>query len=106
MPPEPDAIAAVGRVLDPVLLPLGFAAAQAGWSEDRGHVIFCRGDAGSPDGGCIDLVVDLVAAPAWRISEVRYWGFTADRWQLPFEADADLATQLDDLARTLPITLG
>lgn len=105
MPPEPDAIAAVGRVLDPVLVPLGFAAAQRGWADESGQVIFCRGDVGSVDDGCIDLVVDLVATPAWHITEVRYGGFTADRWQLPFDVDADLATQLAGLARTLPETL-
>lgn len=105
MPPEPEAIAAVGRVLDPVLVPLGFAAAQGGWSEDSGQVIFCRGDVGSIDDGCIDLVVDLVASPTWRISEVRYWGFPAERWQLTFDVDADLATQLEGLARSLPATL-
>ena len=105
MPPEPEAIAAVATALDPVLVPLGFAAAQGGWSDENGQVIFCRGDVGSVDDGCIDLVVDLVATPAWRISDVRYSGFTANRWQLPFDVDADLATQLEGLARSLPETL-
>lgn len=91
----------VATVLDPVLTPLGFASGQAGDTQ----VIFCRGNVGSPDGGCVDLVVELQAAPDWRIRDVRYWGFPSDRWQLPFKTAAPLAEQLADLAETLPGTL-
>ena len=62
-------------------------------------MIFCSGEE------CVDLVVDLEASPGWRISDVRYWGFPSDRWHLDFDADADLADQLDHLVRTLPIDL-
>jgi hypothetical protein len=105
LPPLDPAIDLVATVLDPVLTPLGFAPGQAGASEAEGQVIFCRGSEGSADGGCIDLVVDLRAAPDWRITDVRYWGYPADRWHLPFPQDADLATQLTQLAHTLPTSL-
>ena len=75
---------AVARHLDPVLVPLGFAAGQGGAAADgtTGQVLFCRGVDGSPDGACLDLVVD--------------------RWHLDFEREAPLAEQLADLARPLP----
>ncbi|HEX6140933.1 MAG TPA: hypothetical protein VF013_10820 [Candidatus Limnocylindria bacterium] len=95
----------VATVLDPVLGPLGFAPGQVGDMEQRGQVIFCRGDLGSTDGGCVDLVIELEATPEWRVSGVRYWGFPSDRWQLPFDADSPLAEQLAGLAATLPGTL-
>jgi hypothetical protein len=95
----------VSEVLDPVLTRLGFLAGQGGASAHAGQVIFCRSDVVAADGLCIDLVVDLEAAPDWRITDVRYWGFPSDRWHLPFEPDADLAAQLAHLARTLPVTL-
>lgn len=44
------------------------------------RVIFRRDQADSPDGGCVDLVIDLEATPAWRIDDVRYWGFPTERW--------------------------
>ena len=87
---------------DPVLTPLGFAPGQAGAADGRGQVIFCRGDAGSTDGDCVDLVIDLDASPDWHVIDVRYWGYPADRWHLPFDVDADLETQLAHLSTTLP----
>jgi hypothetical protein len=80
-------------------------------------VIFCRGDAHSTDGDCVDLVVDLELAvdlepcpdlepsPDWRITDVRYWGFPSHRWHLGFDADAALADQLTGLAQSLPSQL-
>jgi hypothetical protein len=61
----------VAQLLDPVLVPLGFAPGQVGVDGASGQVIFCRGEAGSPDGGCVDLVVEVEATPEWRISDVR-----------------------------------
>ncbi len=95
----------VAEVLDPVLTPLGFAPGQAGASEGRGQVIFCRGDIDGVDGGCVDLVVDVEAMPDWQIIEVRYWGFPSDRWHLDFERGAGLSDQLMRLAQTLPMEL-
>jgi hypothetical protein len=103
--PRPRALDEVAEVLDPVLTALGFAPALGGATDTHGQVIFCRGDADSADGGCVDLVLDLDANPAWRIIDVRYWGFPSDRWHLDFDAGADLALQLSKLARSLPITL-
>jgi len=96
----------VSEILDPVLVPLGFAPGQAGGVGDRGQVIFCRGEIGSPDGGCVDLVVDLEATPDWQIIDVRYWGFPSDRWHLDFDRGARLADQLAGLAQILPSELG
>ena len=104
-PPNPSAIDQVAEILDPVLTPLGFAPGQGGAAERRGQVIFCRGEVDSADGGCVDLVVDLELMPVWRITDVRYWGFTSDRWHLDFDSDADLSDQLTNLAHTLPINL-
>jgi len=105
VPPAPAAIDQVIEILDPVLTPLGFAPGQGGNSLDHGQVIFCRGDAHSTDGGCVDLVVDLEPSPHWRITDVRYWGFQSDRWHLAFDADAELPDQLAGLARTLATAL-
>jgi hypothetical protein len=101
VPPHDPAIDRVATVLDPVLTPLGFVPGQAGADGVRGQVIFCRGDVHSAEGGCVDLVIDLEAIPEWHITDVRYWGHPTDRWHLAFDADADLATQLAGLARTL-----
>ncbi|MET0910993.1 MAG: hypothetical protein ABWZ99_16115 [Ilumatobacteraceae bacterium] len=98
-PPDQSIIDQVNAILDPILGPLGFAPGQGSVSGQQGQVIFCSGE------GCVDLVVDLEASPGWRISDVRYWGFPSDRWHLDFDADADLADQLDHLVRTLPIDL-
>ncbi|HEX2884693.1 MAG TPA: hypothetical protein VHQ42_08980 [Candidatus Limnocylindria bacterium] len=101
--PERDAnLEVISRVLDPVLVPLGFAAAQVGAIDDRGQITFCRGDSESPDGGCMDLVIDVEASPDWRISDVRYWGFPSDRWHLEFDREAPLARQVAGLASSLP----
>lgn len=100
--PPASALDRVAEALDPVVAPLGFAAGQAGSSDERGQVIFCRGNVGSSDGGCVDLVVDLEAAPDWHITDVRYWGYPSDRWHLAFDADGELDAQLTNLARTLP----
>lgn len=105
LPPNPPEIDAVAQILDPALIPLGFAPGQGGGSELAGQVIFCRGEWDSTDGGCVDLVVDLEATPAWRITDVRYWGFPSETWHLDFDSEADLSDQLANLAQTLPITL-
>jgi hypothetical protein len=96
----------VAEILDPVLVPLGFAPAQVSGAGERGQVIFCRGEIDSPDGGCVDLVLDLEAAPGWQITDVRYSGFPSDRWHLDFDGDASLADQLAGLAQNLPSELG
>ncbi|MCP5029111.1 MAG: hypothetical protein GY929_22790 [Actinomycetia bacterium] len=97
-----DGLDQIAEILDPVLAPLGFAPGQAGASQGRGQVIFCRGDTDSTDGGCIDLVVDVEAGPDWRIIDVRYWGFPSQRWHLHFDQPAGLPDQLTGLAQTLP----
>ena len=102
MPPLDPALDSVAAALDPVLTPLGFAPGSAGASDGHGQVIFCRGLVDSVDGACVDLVVDLEAAPDWRITDVRYWGYPSDRWRLRFDAGGELAAQLARLARTLP----
>jgi hypothetical protein len=104
-PPRPSAIDLVVEILDPVLIPLGFAPGQGGATLGDGQVIFCRGDVAGTDDGCVDLVVDLEATPTWRIRDVRYWGFPSDRWHLDFDAHADLADQLRHLAQSLPTQL-
>ena len=101
VPPHDPALDRVAGALDPVLTPLGFAPGQAGGAGGSGQVIFCRGDVDSTDGGCVDLVVELEAMPDWHITDVRYWGYPADRWHLAFDAEGELATQLAELARTL-----
>lgn len=95
----------VPEILDPVLVPLGFALGQVGVDHQRGQVIFCRGETDSADGGCVDLVVEVEATPDWQITDVRYWGFPSDRWHLDFDRDARLADQLANLSRTLPSEL-
>ncbi len=94
----------VAEELDPILAPLGFSRAQGGPDgHDRtAQVVFCRGYIDDQDDGCVDLVLDMKADPTWRIADVRYWGFTSDRWHLDFIRDGDLADQLRGLARTLP----
>jgi len=96
----PIEVERVAEVLDPILVPLGFAPGQAGTDQRRGQVIFC-----STDGECIDLVIDVEAAPDWQIVDVRYWGFTSEHWHLDFITGAELASQLEHLARTLPAAL-
>jgi hypothetical protein len=88
------------------LVPLGFAPGQVGVDEERGQVIFCRGEIDSTDRGCVDLVVDLQVTPEWQITDVRYWGYPNDRWHLDFDRGASLADQLADLAQTLLNELG
>jgi hypothetical protein len=95
----------VTEALDPVLVSLGFAPGQVGIDAQRGQVIFCRGEIDSPDGSCVDLVLEVEATPDWRITDVRYWGFPADRWHLDFDRDASLADQVAGLAHSLPSTL-
>jgi hypothetical protein len=95
-------IAEVATVLDSVLVPLEFAPAQLGASGTRGQVIFCRGAWDVNDEACVDLVIDLMANSDWQIVEVRYWGFTADRWHLDFDREAPLSIQLAGLALSLP----
>lgn len=88
-PAHNSAFDGVADALDPVLAPLGFAAGQAGGAEGRGQVIFCRGDIGTSDGACVDLV-DLEATPDSRHGRP-YWGYRGDRWQLAFGATANSA---------------
>ncbi len=96
----PSAVARVAAVLDPAMVPLGFAAGQCGAGGNRAQVIFCRGLVDSSDGGCADLVVDLEARPEWRIMAVRYDGSSG--WQLtPDVHEADLEAQLAGLARPI-----
>jgi len=105
-PPIPSRIIEVATSLDPALTPLGFAAGQPGGAGQAGQVIFCRGNVGSEDGSCIDLVIDVELSAEWRITDVRYWGFPSDRWHLAFDREAGIADQLEKLARTLPGILG
>ncbi|MEP7115552.1 MAG: hypothetical protein ABI862_19970 [Ilumatobacteraceae bacterium] len=105
LPPSPSAIDEVIETLDPVLVRFGFATGQGGVSDLAGQVIFCRGDIEGIDDGCVDLVIDLEATLAWRVTAVPYWGSPSERWQPDFEHDADLADQLANLAQTLPIWL-
>lgn len=100
------ALELVCSTLDPVLMPLGFAAGQAGVSNGEAQVIFCRGDIDSEDGGCVDLVVGLEATPEWRVVEARYWGFPSDRWRLGIDRHATLPEQVKRLAQQLPDWLG
>ena len=123
LPPErnPKAIDDVTEMLDSVLTPLGFAPGQGAASDGHGQVIFCRGETVTSDRGCVDLVVDLAidvsgegvvdgavgsdTGRRWRVTDVRYWGFPAETWQLDFDREAQLEEQLVGLARTLPATL-
>ena len=102
VPPLNPALARVAAALDPILTPLGFAVGQTGETDGHGQVIFCRGFVDSADGGCVDLVIDLEAMRDWRITNVRYWGYSSDRWHLAFDRGSDLPAQLSGLARTLP----
>jgi hypothetical protein len=102
LPPPDAALERVSEILDPVLVPLGFAGGQLGAADGRAQVIFCRGEADSVDDGCVDLVIDLLATPDWHVTAVRYWGYPADRWQLPFDTQGSLDAQLAGLAVTLP----
>ena len=103
--PSNRALDLVTEILDPVLVPLGFAPGQVGVSGGRGQVIFCRGEADSADDGCLDLVLDVEATPDWHVADVRYWGFPTDRWHLEFDRDAALLDQLSGLAQTVPSQL-
>jgi hypothetical protein len=103
LPPVDPSLARVGAVLDPVLVPLRFASAQLGSSGTEAQVIYCRGAIDSLDGGCVDLVLDLRAAPSWRITHVRYDGFPSERMHLPVPRAPNLDGQLDQLARELPV---
>ena len=100
--PDDPALDRVAAALDPILTTLGFTGGQAGASDGRGQVIFCRGLVDSTDGVCVDLVIDLEALPDWHITDVRYWGYPSDRWHLAFDPDGDLSAQLSGLARSLP----
>ena len=99
--PDPTVERLVREILDPVLIPLGFAPAQMGHDQ----AIFCRGQIHSTDGGCVDLVLDLDPSAAWHITDVRYWGFPSERWHLELRREAALPDQLTELARTLPAAM-
>lgn len=82
-------IVEVAVVLDPVLVPLEFASAQIGASGSQGQVIYCRGLWDSTDGGCIDLVIDLVADPdcgTWRSIVGRHSPANWPIWRRTFPA--------------------
>ena len=96
--PDPMVERLVRKILDPALIPLGFAPAQMGHEQ----AIFCRGLIHSTDGECVDLVLDLGASPTWHITDVRYWGFPSERWHLEVRREAALPDQLTELAGTLP----
>ncbi len=96
--PDPIVTRLVREILDPVLIPLGFASAQVGHDQ----AIFCRGLIHSTDGGCVDLVLDLDPSAGWHITDVRYWGFPSERWHLEVRREAALPDQLTELAGTLP----
>lgn len=96
----------MATVLDPVLVPLQFAPAQVGATGSKGQVIYCRGAWDGTEEPCVDLVIDLEARPDWQIVDVRYWGYTSDRWHLAFDHGAPLSVQLLDLAQSLPDQLG
>lgn len=88
--------------LDPVMVPLGFAAGYGGVSGDTGQVIYCsvhlRGD-----GRCADVVLNLRRSDGWRIVAVRYDGFHDDEWdQLRLRQDVGLSEQLESLRTTIP----
>jgi len=104
-PPPPSEIVGIATFLDPVLVPLGFAPGQVGFNAPNGQVIFCRGLIDSVDGGCVDLVIDVESSTKWHITDVRYWGFTSDRWHMEFDKDAALPEQLVHLSQTLPAVL-
>jgi hypothetical protein len=95
-------LALISERLDAVLAPLGFAGAQIGVHGSRAQAIFCRSETDADDDGCVDLVVDVEASPSWRVTDVRYWGFPADRWHLDFDRTATFSEQLADLASRLP----
>lgn len=91
----------VSAILNPVLLPLGFAPGQEGTSRVGGGVLFCRAD---NSGGCDDLILDLAAGDGWRIVDVRYDGYPSQSWSPNYEGTS-LAEQLHNLAQTLPSAL-
>ncbi len=103
--PDPAVESLVKEILDPVLVPLGFGPGQLGGDGEHAQAIYCRGEMDTPDGGCVDLVLDLEAAPDWQITDVRYWGFPVDRWHLDVDRGAQLADQLAGLAQSLPTEL-
>ena len=106
LPPRDPLVGLVAAKLDPVLVPLGFAAGQTGESAAHAQVIFCRGLTDTIDGGCVDLVLDLDASPRWHVTAVRYDGFPSDRCHMAVPAAPDLEGQLATLARTLARDLG
>lgn len=83
-------------------MPLSFAAGQLGCSGAEAQVIYCRGPIDSLDGGCVDLVLDLRAAPSWRVTDVRYYGFPGERMHLAVPETPELDVQLAQLVRTIP----
>jgi hypothetical protein len=95
----------VTEILDPVLLPLGFAPGQVGVVAERGQVIFCRGEIESADGGCVDLVVEVEATPDWQSPTSATGGFRAtDGTSTSTEVPA-LLISLAGLAQILPTEL-
>src|SRR5215207_1057602 len=105
LPPHDPVLDRVAQVLDPVLVPLSFAAGQLSSSGSEAQVIYCRGLIDSLDGSCVDLVLDLHAIPSWRITDVRYYGFPGERMHLALVEASELDRQLEALVRTLPEAL-
>jgi hypothetical protein len=94
LPPHDPTLDRVAQVLDPILMPMSFAAGQLGSSESEAQVIYCRGLIDSIDGSCVDLVVDLQKEAAWRITDVRYYGFESEPMHLGVPAAPHLDAQL------------
>ncbi|MEL6890179.1 MAG: hypothetical protein AAFP84_01180 [Actinomycetota bacterium] len=102
---DAPALTVITDVLDPVLERLGFGPGSIANDASGGQVTFCRGN-WDDDDECVDLVIDVEANPSWVIVDVRYWGFSSDRWHLAFRRDVALEAQVRELASTLPGQLG
>lgn len=94
----------VVAVLDPVLVPLGFAGGQGGTSGEQCQVIYCSAHP-RVEGGCADVVLDLRRlkdAEGWRIVDVSYDGFRDSHpGPLRLREDVGLLEQLDSLRTTI-----
>ncbi|MCB0965697.1 MAG: hypothetical protein KDB37_02580 [Ilumatobacter sp.] len=101
------AVAAVVAELDPVMVPLGFAAGQAGFGDDSAQVIYCEPHRAG-DGLCADVMIDLKdSSVGWRIAGVDYDGFAVDEVApLRLDRDATLVEQLALLRKTIGDDLG
>lgn len=105
-----DVHAAVGAVvaaLDPVMVPLGFAAGQSGASDRSAQVIYCEAHPAG-DGLCADVTIDLEqSAAGWRITSVDYDGFiVGEASPLRLDRDIALPEQVARLGQTIRDDLG